>query len=154
VARSLARELGARLVIVHVAPADIYLEGRLAAEFDPRDYQPDLDALRRRLDGPDLKFPVETRLARGFASEEILWMAGEIACDLIVMGTHGRTGLGRLFMGNTAQSVLPRADCPVLVVKPSQARPASPSERGAARDGSEPVAVGRTATTGDEDLVP
>ena len=44
-------------------------------------------------------------------------MAQENNCDLIVMGTHGRTGLCRILMGNTAESVLPRAKCPVLVVK-------------------------------------
>jgi nucleotide-binding universal stress UspA family protein len=70
-----------------------------------------------RLDGPDLKYPVETRLTSGFEAEGILRVARDVECDLIVMGTHGRTGLGRLLIGNTAESVLPKADCPVLVVK-------------------------------------
>lgn len=120
VARSLARDHGARLIILHVAPAGTSLEGRLAAELDAGDYQQSLDAIRRRLDGADLKYPVETRLSRGFEAEEILRVAQDVACDLIVMGTHGRTGLRRLLMGNTAESVLPKADCPVLVVKLSQ----------------------------------
>jgi nucleotide-binding universal stress UspA family protein len=131
VARALARDHGARLIVLHVVPLDPYVDGRLAAEIDTRDYQHSLDVMRIRLDGPDLKHPVETRLVRGFEAEEILREAQDFACDLIVMGTHGRTGLGRWLMGNTAQSVLPKADCPVLVVKspPGEAIPTPGSRR-------------------------
>ncbi len=38
--------------------------------------------------------------------------------DLIIVGTHGRTGLGRLFMGSTAEALLRQAPCHVMVVKP------------------------------------
>jgi len=132
VARSLARDLGARLIVLHVAPVDTYMEeGRLAAELDPGEYQHSLDAIRNRLDGPDLKYPVETRLTHGFEADEILRVARDVASDLIVMGTHGRTGLGRLLMGNTAESVLPKADCPVLVVKSSRGETALTSDRAA-----------------------
>lgn len=129
VARSLARDLGTRLVLLHVLPLAIYLEGEMAAERAPWDYQHSLDVARRRLDSPDLEYPVETRLSRGFEAEEILRLAQEVESDLIVMGTHGRTGVGRLLMGNTAESVLPRADCPVLVVKSAQGVPVSTSDR-------------------------
>jgi hypothetical protein len=44
-------------------------------------------------------------------------VANEIRCDLIVLGTHGRTGLGRLLLGNVAEHVLRRAKCPVLTVR-------------------------------------
>jgi len=125
VAHSLARDLGTRLIILHVLPFYIYLGGRMAAELDPRDYQHSLDAIRQRLDGPDLKYPVETRLSRGLEAHEILRVAQELECDLIVMGTHGRTGLDRLLMGSTAESVLLKADCPVLVVKSAQGVPVS-----------------------------
>jgi nucleotide-binding universal stress UspA family protein len=129
VAGSLARDHGARLIILHVAPVNAYLEGRLPAEFHPLYYQQSLDAIRKRLDGLGLMYPVETQLARGFEAEEILRVAQQIECDLIVMGTHGRTGLGRILMGNTAESVLPRADCPVLVVKASRVETSLASER-------------------------
>jgi nucleotide-binding universal stress UspA family protein len=132
VAHSLARAHGARLVVLHVAPVDIYLEARLAADLDPRDYHSSLDAIRNRLDGPDLKHPVETRLSRGSEAEEILRVAEDIGCDLIVMGTHGRTGLGRLLIGSTAESVLPKAHCPVLVVKLSRGETVSAPDRAAA----------------------
>ena len=133
VARSLARYSGARLIILHVAPLDVYMEGRMGMEFDVREYRDALETIRERVDGPDLKYPVETQLTRGFEAEDILQVAKEAGCDLIVMGTHGRSGLGRVLMGSTAESVVPRADCPVLVVK------ASP--RGGAAPMSEPVAA-------------
>jgi nucleotide-binding universal stress UspA family protein len=130
VARALARDHGARLIVLHVVPLDPYLDGKLAAEIDIRDYQRSLDLLRKRLDGPDLKHRVETRLVRGFEAEEILREAQDFAADLIVMGTHGRTGLRRLLMGNTAQSVLPKASCPMLVVKaPPGVATATPESR-------------------------
>jgi nucleotide-binding universal stress UspA family protein len=56
----------------------------------------------------------------GEPSAEILQYAGEIAADLIVMGTHGRTGFDRLMLGSVAEKVLHKAACPVLTV-PRQA---------------------------------
>src|SRR5207248_3655533 len=48
---------------------------------------------------------------------EIERVAEEEACDLIVMGTHGRTGLTRVLMGSVAEAVLRQAPCPVLTVR-------------------------------------
>ena len=44
-------------------------------------------------------------------------MAEERNCDLIVLGSHGRSALGRLLMGGVADKVVRKAHCPVLVVK-------------------------------------
>ena len=129
VARSLAREHGAKLIILHVVPLDPTMQGRMAAELDTGENQNALDAIRKRIDGDDLKYPVETRLVRGLEAEEILREAQDFASDLIVMGTHGRTGLGRLLTGNTAQSVLPQAECPILIVKSSRLTPSSAPDR-------------------------
>jgi len=104
---------------------------------DPRFYQDALEEVRRRLNGSDLNYHVETRLRQGDSAEEILSLAAELGCDLIVMGTHGRSGLGRLLMGSVAELVLAEADCPVLVVK-------SPRRKGAAtplRDVAEAATV-------------
>ena len=49
---------------------------------------------------------------------EILKTAGEIPADLIVLGTHGRTGLAHVLMGSVAQRVVQKAACPVFTVKP------------------------------------
>jgi quercetin dioxygenase-like cupin family protein len=60
---------------------------------------------------------VEHRLAEGDPAEEVLRLASALRCDLIVMGTHGRTGLGRILTGSVAEAVLRKADCPVMVVR-------------------------------------
>jgi hypothetical protein len=59
----------------------------------------------------------ERRLEEGDAVTEILRVAEEAPADLIVLGTHGRTGLARLLMGSVAEQVVRRAPCPVLTVK-------------------------------------
>ncbi len=57
-------------------------------------------------------------LLRGSPPKTIATFARKKDADLIVVGTHGRTGLGRLFMGSTAEALLRQAPCHVMVVKP------------------------------------
>jgi universal stress protein A len=63
---------------------------------------------------------VEEVIAHGDAASEIVRVAGERKVDLIVIASHGRTGLGRMLFGSTAEQVVRHAPCPVLVVKPPQ----------------------------------
>jgi nucleotide-binding universal stress UspA family protein len=56
----------------------------------------------------------------GEAASEIVRVAKERKVDLIVIASHGRTGLGRILFGSTAEAVVRHATCPVLVVKPPQ----------------------------------
>jgi len=65
----------------------------------------------------DPNIVVEHRVAEGDAPEEILRLAEAVQCDLIVMGTHGRTGLRRFLTGSVAEEVLRKATCPVLAAK-------------------------------------
>ena len=120
VASRLAREHEARLIILHVQSLDVLSYGTPADEIDPRVFKKALDKVRERIEGPDLKYPVKTVLSRGFVPEVITETAQEMDCDLIVMGTHGRSGLSRLLMGSVAEHVLPKASCPVLMVKAGQ----------------------------------
>ena len=135
VARGLAREHGARLIVLHVHTLEILMDGTPAAEIDPRTYREELERVRKQVDGPDLKYPVETLLRQGYTAEEIVLTAQDKGCDLIVMGTHGRTGLGRLLLGSVAENVLPKASCPVLLAK------ASPRETVPAHDRAVPDAL-------------
>jgi nucleotide-binding universal stress UspA family protein len=66
---------------------------------------------------PKTHLPVERRLEEGDPVTQILGIAEEESCDLIVMGTQGRTGLGRILMGSVAEQVMRKATCPVLTVK-------------------------------------
>lgn len=63
---------------------------------------------------------VEEVIVHGDAASEIVRVAHERHVDLIVISSHGRTGLGRILFGSTAESVVRHASCPVLVVKPPQ----------------------------------
>jgi len=62
--------------------------------------------------------PVEKHLRRGNPHEEILDAAGDYEVDLIVMGTHGRTGVGRfLTAGSVAERVVRHSETPVLTAR-------------------------------------
>jgi nucleotide-binding universal stress UspA family protein len=63
---------------------------------------------------------VEELIVHGEAAAEIVRVARERDVDLIVISSHGRTGLGRMLFGSTAESVVRHAHCPVLVVKPKE----------------------------------
>jgi nucleotide-binding universal stress UspA family protein len=64
------------------------------------------------------KVPVSRAWAiSGSARDAIVEIARKRRCDLIVMGSHGRRGLSRLFLGSETQAVLSRVSVPVLVVR-------------------------------------
>jgi nucleotide-binding universal stress UspA family protein len=60
---------------------------------------------------------VETRLCEGFANEEIIAVCKRDEIDLVVMTTHGRTGVAHWFMGSVTEKVVRCAPCSVLVVR-------------------------------------
>lgn len=126
-AAALARDYGATLIVLHVAtppPFVSYGELQLALQ-SPDGYRRQLEDELRRYEGADPRTRVVHRLENGDPAAEILRVARETGSDLIVIGTHGRTGLGRLLMGSVAENVLRKAPCPVLTVKlPPSATPA------------------------------
>ena len=63
---------------------------------------------------------VEELVVHGEAAAEIVRVAKDRNIDLIVIASHGRTGLGRILFGSTAEAVVRHAHCPVFVVKPPQ----------------------------------
>ncbi len=60
----------------------------------------------------------EAHLRVGAASEEVVKLAADLSADLIVLGTHGRTGMTRLLLGSVAEAIVRKAGCPVLIVRP------------------------------------
>ena len=60
---------------------------------------------------------VETRLVTGIPSEDIVRLGQELPADLIIMGTHGRSGMSHLLLGSVAERVVRKAPCPVLTVR-------------------------------------
>jgi nucleotide-binding universal stress UspA family protein len=117
VARDLARDRGARLVLLHVLPVAVVHCRIVPLEPDVPAVRAALEGMAWQASGPDLKYPVEVRLTQGGAAAGILRVIRETGCSLIVMGTHGRSGLGRLLMGSVAEAVVRGAPCPVLTVR-------------------------------------
>jgi nucleotide-binding universal stress UspA family protein len=118
-AAALARDHRARLLVLHVAtPPPFVSYGELQRALEqPGGYRHELEERLRQLHEPSCAPTVEYRVLDGDAAREIVGIARETACDLIVMGTHGRSGLGRLLIGSVAEQVLRTAHCPVLTVK-------------------------------------
>jgi nucleotide-binding universal stress UspA family protein len=66
---------------------------------------------------------VEKRIEVGDVARTICGIAEELGVDVIVVGSHGRTGLGRLFLGSVSEHVVRHAPCPVLVVREGHHQP-------------------------------
>ncbi len=113
---SLARDHGARLLVLHVeVPPALGPGGNLVPP--PGGDRAALERQLRQVQAPDPKVPVRYRLEVGDPVAEILRVAEEVKCDLIVMGMHGRSWLAHLLIGSVAEQVVRKAACPVLVVK-------------------------------------
>jgi nucleotide-binding universal stress UspA family protein len=116
-AAMLAKSSGAKLLIVHVEePPLAYGGGELYYGLP----EPNTERIRSMLEAvqpsdPSVSF--EHRLTMGDPASEVVRIADEERADLIVLGTHGRTGLTRLLMGSVAELIVRRASCPVLVYR-------------------------------------
>lgn len=116
-ATSLARDRGAKLLIMHVEePSTAYGGGEFYYGID----EPNREELKRMLSEvvpTDPSVGYEHRLLIGSPATGIIHLAEREGVDMIVMPTHGRTGLLRLLMGSVAEEVVRKAKCPVLTVK-------------------------------------
>ena len=119
-ALKLARENKAKLVALHVVPAEL-IYPPTGGRFDfygllERDARQNYAKLARQ---KKVK-PAECRLvlARGVNfAELIVQQAQKLGASMIIMGSHGRTGLQRFMLGSVAERTLRYARCPVLIVK-------------------------------------
>ena len=123
---SLARQLGASIHLLHVA------RDPMLAVSAPELYGLDWAQLRDDIvkhageslaalaaASPDAR--ITTEVAVGSPAETIVEAAGDLGADLIVMGTHGRSGVGNLLIGSVAERVIRAAPCPVMTVRASGA---------------------------------
>jgi nucleotide-binding universal stress UspA family protein len=116
-AAALASRFEARLHVLHVLPGVVIATGG--------PYFPATRAMHDRAENALQEFvrpacqagvTVATELREGDAWREIQARAAALPADLIVMGTHGRSGFEHLLLGSVAEKVLRRASCPVLTV--------------------------------------
>jgi glycine betaine transporter len=128
-ATMLASRLGATVELFHVVD-DPFLSGA----WSPEMYVPNMRELLESLIGDARQrlavlqssvskeaVSVETAVATGQPASSILARAKAGRFDLIVMGTHGRTGVSHVVMGSVAERVVRKAECPVLTVKDAAA---------------------------------
>jgi universal stress protein A len=126
-ARLLAHRFGASLHLLHVVNEPLLVEGLAAEAFinaPPTTRTTLVDEarahLRQRAAGTSSQ-----EVVFGYAAPAIVEYATRLDADLIVMGSHGRTGLAHLLLGSVAETVVRTAPCPVLTVRqpPASARP-------------------------------
>lgn len=136
---AIARRYGATITAPHVfSPDPMAAYGPYPVVFEPVVLTPtDRDRLRDALEtfvaverAPGVV--IRTALVEGTAAAEIVALAASLPADLIVMGTHGRSGFERLLLGSVAEKVLRKAGCPVLTV-PKRMPDAMPLDGGFSR---------------------
>lgn len=114
-ASALAKANGARIVYLHVAQPEIPYASYayINVEDEEKEAMRMLHELKPTVEGVEASYAVEF----GVPAEQIVQYANENDIDMIVVGTHGRTGLRRVLMGSVAEAVVRKAECPVLAFK-------------------------------------
>ena len=122
-----AKDVGARIIVLHVADLGPVMMTSACGEYDSPTYTEaarhrcgdQIQAFLRRVNFDGV--PVDASAVAGYCPGAIYEAAAREGADLIIISTHGRTGLRRAFMGSVAEGTVRHAACPVLVV-PSFAR--------------------------------
>jgi len=130
---SLARDHQARIIVLHVYPPPPGPPGEAVAHGQHNTFQDELWNRLRLTQPSDPQIPVDHQMTEGQPAAEILRVARVEHCDLIVMATHGRSGLLHLLMGSVVEHVVRSAPCPVLTIK-TPAAAFSTSTGGASAD--------------------
>ncbi len=126
VAADLSKHYQAPLTLVYVYQPFVYMlpEGALAYTATQLtdmfvEFERNLAASKHEAEAAGA-YRVETRVLQGAPASEIIEFARTYRCDLIVMGTHGRTGIKHALIGSIAEKVVRTAPCPVLTVRPTE----------------------------------
>jgi nucleotide-binding universal stress UspA family protein len=116
-AQALARKESAHLLLVHIVDAL-----PVVAPGAPVQYEQAIATARKHLQDMSRDLAAgnaEIVVEAGDPAVELLELAGERKADLIVLGTHGRSGVDKLLMGSTAEEVLSMAECPTITIGPA-----------------------------------
>lgn len=117
-ARAVARMSDATLMLVHVLHRPTTREGEgMLHEGAYPDPSGALTQQLRDLAATVTDVPCDYQLLRGEPAAAILKYASDVSAAMIVMGTHGRSGVARILMGSVAEQVIREAPCPVMVVR-------------------------------------
>ena len=111
VALSLARELGSRVVALHV------LDEKLIMPFEVLEEEGKKILAEVRSRGEEIEVPVDEIILFGNPRHDMAKITTKSGADLVVIGTHGRTGMEKLIMGSVAENALKTVEVPVMLVK-------------------------------------
>ena len=111
VALGLARELGTRMVALHVLDEKLILPLEVLEE----EGRHILEEVRRR--GEEIEVPVDEIILFGNPRQDMAKIATKSGADLMIIGTHGRTGVEKLLLGSVAENALKTVKVPVMLVK-------------------------------------
>ena len=116
----LAQQFQSRLTLLHVIYIPVSTEVNLSAYFTEMEAgaEQGMDTYQKRVEEAGLA--VDTVIIRSTPFREIVETAKAKQVDLIIMGTHGRTGLQHLLLGSVAERVVRLAPCPVMVTRETQ----------------------------------
>ena len=125
-ALNFCKNFPAELIFLHATHPMLDLPDTSLEFYDPIVFQDEKEQLNfvranlnkifeeEKIDQEKLNFSIELRI--GFAADEIVRVAEEFNCDLVIMGTQGATGLGKLFLGSITYSVIKKTEIPVLAI--------------------------------------
>ncbi len=118
-AETLARSIGAHLVVVHVNPAGgpMVAYDEVLRRLESEEYRKKFDETLHHLRSKEGRVNVEYQVVQGDPVEQILKLAKETGADAIVIGTHGRGGLMHVLLGSVAEKLLRQAPCAVVAVR-------------------------------------
>ena len=101
--------------VLHIVTALDSTSYDTAADMQRRIAERAADAFTGRSTAAEVQFYVHARI--GKPADEILGLAREVGADLIVIGSHGRTGVERILLGAVSERVVREAGCPVMVAR-------------------------------------
>jgi len=122
-ALSLARKFESRLGIIHVINEPVDLRGFYVPHISFDQLEAEIEAGARKMmesfcQAHAADYPgVETFVVPGIPYDEIIKKAAELSADLVVVGTHGRTGLDHVLFGSTAEKVVRKSPVPVMTIR-------------------------------------
>lgn len=122
-AYSLAKKFNARLLLVHVINEPVDLRGFYVPHISFEKLEEEIEEGARKMMEKFCRTHIrdydnyETVIVPGIPYDEIIKKATAISADLIVLGTHGRTGLDHVLFGSTAEKIVRKSPVPVMTIR-------------------------------------
>jgi nucleotide-binding universal stress UspA family protein len=122
-AYSLAKKFNARLLVVHVINEPVDLRGFYVPHISFEKLEEEIEEGAQKMMEKFCRTHIrdydnyESFIVPGIPYDEIIKKATENSADLIVLGTHGRTGLDHVLFGSTAEKVVRKSDVPVMTIR-------------------------------------